>query len=91
MKLVDGLKPLDARGMLPGWAVVSDPPDQIFQPPPAAKNTGVQDLGHMVLLLAIDYHWGWLVGPLSWEWIIGGMLQQGYVECQVDAHGLREA
>ena len=91
MKSVDGLKPLDARGVLPGWAVISDPPDQILQLPPAAKNAGVQDLGHVVLLLAIDYHWGWRVGPLSWERIIGGMLQQGYMEYRVDAHGLREA
>ena len=90
MKSVDGLKPLDAHGVLSGWAVVSDPPDQILQLPPAAKNAGVQNLGHMVLLLAIDYHRGWRVGPLSWKRIISGMLQQGYVEYRMDAHGLRE-
>ena len=91
MESVDGLEPLDARGVLPGWVVVSDPPDQILQLPPAAKNAGVQDLGHVVLLLAIDYHRGWRVGPLSRKRVIGGMLQQGHVEYRVDAHGPWEA
>ena len=44
----------------------------------------------MVLLLAIDYHRGWRVGPLSWEQIISGMLLQGHVEYWLDAHGLQE-
>ena len=91
MKSVDGLKPLDARGVLPGWAVAANPPDEILQLLAAAKSAGVQDLGHVVLLLAINYRRGWRVGLLSWERIIGGMLQQGYVEYRVDAHGLREA
>ena len=65
MESVYGLEAIDARGVLPGRAVVPDPPYQILELPLAAENTGVQDLGHVVPLLAVDYDWGGWVGPID--------------------------
>ena len=70
-------------------AIVPGPLHKVLELSLLAVASGVQDLLHVIPLLAIHIYRRRRPGPLAGERVIGGMLQERDMEHQVDPDGIR--